>query len=248
MSQVSRPVQVLLGVTLLFAIVWFVALRPKSPAVTESAVVPQTTPAQTTPAAPGTEGLTRAIDKAQNAVTTADGDAERAAQSSADGSSSGAGDSSAAATGGAAAGAAASRGTASARSSAGKASARHTAHKAAVAAAHRKAAASSVDTVRSALRHHKAVAIAFVDPNTADARAVARELSHVSHFGGRAVTLSVPLARLSAYSFITNDVQVTVAPTVVIVDPRHSATTIVGYADRGEIEQRLADALGAKRR
>jgi hypothetical protein len=101
--------------------------------------------------------------------------------------------------------------------------------------------------VKAALLHHRAVAIAFVDPRTADARAVAVEIRHVSHFGGRAVTLAVPLADLSDYDFITKTIEVTVAPTVVIVDPRLRATTIVGFADRGEIEQRLADALAVKR-
>ena len=103
-----------------------------------------------------------------------------------------------------------------------------------------------VASVRAALRMDKAIAIAFVDNATADSRAVDRELLHVSRFGGRAFTLSVPLANLADYGFITNTVEVTVAPTVVIVDPQRRATTIVGAADRAEIEQRLADALKAK--
>jgi hypothetical protein len=105
-----------------------------------------------------------------------------------------------------------------------------------------------VASVRAALKLHKAIAIAFVDSATADSQAVERELLHVSRFGGRAFTIAAPLANLSDYGFITKSVEVTVAPTVVIVDPRHRASTIVGFADRGEIEQRLADALAAKRR
>jgi hypothetical protein len=105
---------------------------------------------------------------------------------------------------------------------------------------------SPVTSVRAALRMHKAIAIGFVDSATADSRAVDRELLHVSRFGGRAFTISVPLAHLADYAFITNSVEVTVAPTVVIIDPQRRATTIVGAADRVEIEQRLADALKAK--
>ena len=105
---------------------------------------------------------------------------------------------------------------------------------------------SPVASVRAALRMNKAIAVAFVDNATADSRAVDRELLQVSRFGGRAFTLSVPLANLSDFGFITNTVEVTVAPTVVIVDPQRRATTIVGAADRVEIEQRLADALKAK--
>jgi hypothetical protein len=238
MDQVSRPVQIVLAVTLLFAALWFVALRPKSSAGGESASAPtpaaQTTPAPSSGAAPGTEGLKGAVDKANGAVATANADAERAAQSSADGSA--AASSSAPAASGARPAAVANTARRAAAGSAGATS------------AHQAAGSPQVRAVKSALRHHKAVAIAFVDPNTADARAVAQEVQHVSHFGGRAVTLAVPLAKLSDYDFITNKVEVTVAPTVVIVDPRRRATTIVGFADRGEIEQRLADALAVKRR
>ncbi|HKG03595.1 MAG TPA: hypothetical protein VKB03_10455 [Conexibacter sp.] len=231
MNQVSRPVQVLLAVTVLLAALWFVALRPKSSAGGESPSAPapaaQPTPPSSGGSAPGTEGLKSAIDKAHGAVATANGDAARAEQSSADGS-------------------------APARVSAGApaASAAKGAnpHAARGAAAHHPPASSQVRAVKAALRHHKAVVIAFVDPHTADARAVAHEVRSVSHFDGRAVTLAVPLAKLSSYDFITNRVEITVAPTVVIVDPRRRATTIVGFTDRGEIEQRLADALTVKRR
>jgi len=225
MSQVSRPVQILLAVTLLFAALWFVALRPKpadggQPSAPASTPAAQTTPAPANGAAPGTAGLKRAIDKAHGAVRTANGDAQPAAPATP-------------ATGGA--------------SHSGPAAGRKAARPHRDAASEGMVGGGQVRAVKAALRHRKAVAIAFVDSQIADARAVASEMRHVSRFGGRAVVVSVPLADLSAYAFITNDVQVTVAPTVVIVDPRRRATTIVGYADRGEIEQRLADALAVRR-
>lgn len=242
MDQVSRPVQILLAVTLLFAALWFVALRPKSSAGGEAASAPapavQTTPAPAAGAAPGAAGLKGAIDQARGAVATANGDAARAQRSAADGTTAESPTAASRATpaGGAAPAAASPHGAARPRATSGAAPARHA------------AASRQVRAVKSALRHRKAVVIAFVDPNTADARAVAQEVRHVSRFGGRAVTLAVPLAKLSDYDFITNTVEVTVAPTVVIVDPRRRATTIVGFADRGEIEQRLADALASAKR
>jgi hypothetical protein len=217
MSQVSRPMQIALAAALLFLVVWMVALRPKSQNASEA---PAPTPAaqpSSSGAAPGTEGLTRAIDKAHEAVTTANGAAEQAAGNGAEAP---------AASGGA---------PAARRAHGGVHISRKPIH-----------THGPVASVRAALRMHKAIAIAFVDSATADSRAVDRELLHVSRFGGRAFTLSVPLADLSDYGFITSTVEVTVAPTVVIVDPRRRATTIVGAADRGEIEQRLADALKAK--
>jgi hypothetical protein len=212
MSQVSRPMQIALAATLLVLVVWFVALRPK-PTTTEEAAAPAPAPAQTSSgAAPGTDGLTGAIDQAREAAGTAGGDAEQ---------------------GGADAPVASTRSSDARAAAAGDvAVSRQPIH-----------THGPVASVRAALKLHKAIAIAFVDSATADSHAVERELLHASHFGGRAFTIAVPLADLSDYDFITNSVQVTVAPTVVIVDPLHRATAIVGAADRGEIEQRLADAL-----
>ena len=241
MSQVSRPMQIALAATLLVLVVWFVALRPKPALHDDSAATPPAaapaTPAPTGATAPGAAGLGRAVEKAHGAVTTANGDAARAEQTSADGAAP------ARATTGAAHPAASARTGAGAAAHVAKPATHHGA-----AAAHRRTAGAQVLAVKSALRHHRAIAIAFVDPRTADARAVAGEMRHVSHFGGRAMTLAVPLSKLSDYAFITKSVEVTVAPTVVIVDPRRRAATIVGFADRGEIEQRIADALAAKRR
>jgi hypothetical protein len=119
------------------------------------------------------------------------------------------------------------------------------AHRRAPAPAHHRAdpaLARHVAAVRAALRHHRAIAIAFVDPAAADSRALASELARVSRFGGRALTLSVPIGQLASFGAITREVHVTTAPTTVIVARGGSATTIVGFADRFEIQQRLADA------
>jgi hypothetical protein len=223
MSQVSRPVQVLLLVTVLFCIVWFVALRPKGASGGLG-----TTPAARQSDAPGAKGLARAVAKAHGAVTTADAAAQRSA-------------------GGAVAPSATAKAGAPAQRAV-HAHAKHVArHVARTHAVHlSRADVAKLALVRRALRQHKAIAIAFVDPAISDARAVAVEVAHVSHFGGRAVVLSAPIAQLSRYDVITHDVQVTVAPTTVIVARNGQATTIVGYADRGEIQQRLADALVVK--
>ncbi|HMJ04101.1 MAG TPA: hypothetical protein VK506_14260 [Conexibacter sp.] len=210
MDQVSRPMQIALVATALFAMVWFVALRPKP---SDGGGAPAPTPAaqsQDAPAAPGTDGLTGAVDQAERAVATANGDAAPAPA---------------------------------------PARAPQTAARAAGAGRAPRPASRAIEgggLVGAALRQRKAVAIAFVDPRTADARAVREEMEAVSRFGGRAVALAVPISQLSRYEFITREVEVTVAPTVVIVSPKRTATTIVGFADRGEIEQGLADALSAR--
>jgi hypothetical protein len=228
MDQVSRPVQVLLAITVVFALVWFVALRPKGTSDADTASAP-TPAAQDAPAAPGTEGLSNAVEQARGAASEANGDAQRAQQTAPE------------ATG--AAGAAGGTARAAPAPSTGDAQAKQPAPNGGADRPRAHKAAGPASAARAALRDHKALAIAFVDPFTADARAVEQELRHVSRFGGRAFLSSVPLADLVDYGFITRGVEVTVAPTVVIVAPNRTATTIVGFADRGEIEQRVADAL-----
>jgi hypothetical protein len=249
MSQVSRPMQIALAATVLLLAVWFVALRPKpsgdgGPAASAPAPAAQS---QSSPsgAAPGAAGLGRAIDKARGAVTTANGDAQRAQRTSADRSPA-----TPAVSDSTAAGEATPPRSGVASTSHHTAAPHHRTHH----RTHRLSAAEraairnngTVAAVRAALRAHKAVAIAFVDSATADSQAVAREMLRVSHFHGRALVTTVELANVSDYPFVTKQVEVTVAPTVVIVDRLHRATTIVGAADRGEIEQRLADALAVK--
>lgn len=239
MTQVSRPMQILLLVTVLFAAVWFVALRPKSPSSSGSAAPA----AQSAPDAPGVKGLTTAIDKAHGAVGTADADAQRAAGTSAD---------STPASGGASAPAASAPAHAPARPATHAATRTHPAvrthHRAAPRSHHASAVATRrVNAVTAALRHHKAVVIAFYDPNAADSRMVAGEIRHVDDVHGRALVLAVPISELSRYDAITRQVQITIAPTTVVIDRGGQATTIVGFTDRFEIQQRLADALAAKR-
>lgn len=207
--------QIALVATLLFAVVWFVALRPQ-PA--DGGGEPASAPAaaaQEAPAAPGADGLTGAVEQAEEAVEPVNGAEAPAAAADPQ-----------------AAKRPARRAAPGRRDGGARASTR---------------GGTGGGIVGAALRRGKAVAIAFVDPRTADARAVREELQHVSRFGGRAVALSVPIAQLSRYEFLTREVAVTVAPTVVIVSPRRTATTIVGFADRGEIEQGLADALATRR-
>jgi hypothetical protein len=45
---------------------------------------------------------------------------------------------------------------------------------------------------------------------------------------------------------ISNQVNITQSPTLVLVDPAAQATTIVGFADTFEIAQRVDDALAVK--
>jgi hypothetical protein len=103
-----------------------------------------------------------------------------------------------------------------------------------------------VNAVQSALRANKVLALLFFNPAAADDKAVKQELAAVPTHGAQVAKLAVPLAELAHYAFITSQVPVTGSPTLVLVDHARHATTIVGFADRFEIAQRVSDALAVK--
>jgi hypothetical protein len=96
MAQLSRPFQIVLAATVLFALVWFVALRPHSSETTSSGSAPVASTPASTPApvaaakakAPAVrthiEGLTRAATHAREAVAASQQAADKSAASTAE--------------------------------------------------------------------------------------------------------------------------------------------------------------------
>src|SRR3569623_184831 len=68
-DQVSRPMQIALVAVVLLAGMWFTVLKPKP--ADDSAPAPAPA-ASSAPVAPGTKGLTSAVDKAKAASATSD--------------------------------------------------------------------------------------------------------------------------------------------------------------------------------
>lgn len=108
------------------------------------------------------------------------------------------------------------------------------------------AAKHRLDVVTRALVAHRVLALLFYNPAAADDRAVKQELATVPVHGHKVVKLIVPLNELSRYTVVTNQVPVNEDPTLVLIDGHGQASTIVGFADRFEIAQRVADALAVK--
>jgi hypothetical protein len=105
------------------------------------------------------------------------------------------------------------------------------------------AAARRASAVARAIRANKTLALLFYNAAGADDRAVRQELAAVPARRGRVLRLAVPLNELARYAVVTNQVRVNGSPTLVVIDGAHHATTIVGFADRFEITQLVADAL-----
>lgn len=103
-----------------------------------------------------------------------------------------------------------------------------------------------LNVVTRALARDKVLALLFYNPAGADDRAVKRELAAVPGHHGRVVRLAVPISELSRYPVVTAQVPVIQSPTLVLIDARHEATTILGFADRFEIAVRVDDALAVR--
>lgn len=106
-----------------------------------------------------------------------------------------------------------------------------------------RATANPVTVMNHALQARKVVALLFYNPAATDDKAVKQELAAVPTHGGKVVKLAVPVTRLAQYSLVTNQVPIEVSPTLVLIDKARRASTIVGFSDRFEIAQRVADAL-----
>jgi hypothetical protein len=103
--------------------------------------------------------------------------------------------------------------------------------------------ANTPGAVARALARRNVVALLFYNPAATDDQAVKQELAAVSTDRGKVVKLAVPVGQLARYSLVTNQVPIQVSPTLVLIDKSRQASTIVGFADRFEIAQRVEDAL-----
>jgi hypothetical protein len=210
MEHVSRPLIGLLVAVVAFFALWIVALKPGGGSSTS---------------APSTPALLSAVQKAHQAVATAN------AASVAHGGTVATAPSSTVAPG------------TKAPPSAAATTAPSTAVKASPATTHVTSPANRFGVVSRALKANKVLALLFYNSLAADDRAVKAELASVPVHGGRVVKLAVPLSELGRYTVVTSQVPVGASPTLVLIDPDQQASTIVGFSDRFEIAQRVSAAL-----
>jgi hypothetical protein len=276
MSEVSRPLQVVLVLTAAFAGLWFVALRPKPGAGTAPATQPATHPAQPAPkksSLPG--GLGRAVDKAN--ATKRQGDAAAAASDSAGAAPETPTTSTPASSGSAPTPQTTVPATPAARigqSVAGSGGANAAANAGAVAvgmagaavvgsldlptpagaAAPRatpRAAAHGMPSVtpgmvRHALARGDVVVLLFWGANGADDRAVRAELSQVDPRGGRVHAWPVAVQGLSRFKNVLRGIDVLQSPTVVVLARGADPRVLAGYTDHAEIDQATLLALSRR--
>jgi hypothetical protein len=96
--------------------------------------------------------------------------------------------------------------------------------------------------VREAIRADKVLVMLFSNGKSYDDKAVEKELKKVNRWDGRVFVHSAPLSKISSYGRVARGVNVEQSPTVVVADSTLRAETLVGYVDRGTIDQAVVDA------
>ncbi|HEX3510585.1 MAG TPA: hypothetical protein VHT27_05730 [Solirubrobacteraceae bacterium] len=270
MAQISRPIQIALGVFLVVAAAWFIALRPKSNNETHASSTPSPSASSSQHiAAPGVQGLVKDVNKAKHAVAVSQNNAKQLQQSSEAASSS---------TGGTAAQAS----TAPAHTSTAPA---HTSTTTRVAVAPAvKSAKSSRGSIKAyagagrqpsrqvlvetALNEGKPAVIVLWNKHGSDDQAVKFQvevLEFVHHVIRKLPKKSGLVQRLRSthmylgpfaaffseaksvaeFGSITRGIQVFGTPTVIVVAKNHPAKVLTGLTDAFSLQQAIEEARSA---
>jgi hypothetical protein len=215
-DKISLPFRILLVVFCVFAVLWFVVLRPKPGADAE----PVTTPA------PGVTGLANDADKAKNAVAAAKAAAARseAAANAAGGSST----------------------TTKPSTTGAKPATPATpaAKPAKPGLADDAAPGDPSGPLLASVDAGKVVVVLFWNKNASDDRATRQGLRKVDLHHGKVVASAVPLADVGRYEAITRGAQVLESPTVLVIGAGGKARAITGYTQAKEIDQAVSDIGG----
>jgi hypothetical protein len=266
-TQISRPFQIALAAVALLGLVWVLALRGHAPGQHEStgaAPAPASTPgaeaqakaaAKPTPiyhgAAPGVEGLTRAIAKAHEAVGTSLHNAQELAQHSREAS----GEPAAGSSGAGAAHVTAAQAHANGVRSAAAARAREAAARAQRLArqhAAAKHAASNRPAAQVAVEHEvaqgKTVLLLFWNSKSSVDRVVRSETQAMVSSSKGNLTLHVAAPnQVGEFGSLTEVVHVYQTPTILIVNRRGVVSTLSGLTDTFALRQLVHEARRANR-
>jgi hypothetical protein len=217
-DKISLPFRILLVVFLVFAVVWFVVLRPK----------PVADVAPATPA-PGVTGLSTAADKAHGAVDAATAAAAR-------------NEAAASAVGGSSTTTKPSATTAKPAPSAAKPA--KPAKPAAPGLADDAAPNDPSRPLLASVDAGKVVVLLFWNKNASDDRATRQGLRAIDLHHGKVVASAVPVADVGRYDAITRGAQVLESPTVLVIGAGGKARAITGYTQAKEIDQAVTDMGG----
>jgi len=278
-THISRPIQIALAAAVLLIAVWFVALRnhssstessgsgssapasssPSQPSASQSASSSQGTPGGGTPAskgqiykgsAPGVEGLSRAIHRAQGAVAQSQQNAQQLQKKSAEASG---GTHAQGAQGQTQNSQAQSQSQTQQHQSRGQQTQQHRQTQQRQQAQPQSQAKSTngvpamQSVVEGNLAHGKLVAVLFWNPKGAVDQTVRRELSAASRdeHGKLAVHLAHS-SEVGSFGSFTHTVQVYSTPTILLINKQGKTSSLTGLTDAFSIQQWIKEVKKAK--
>jgi hypothetical protein len=242
-DKISLPFRIVLIVALVFAVLWFVMLRPKPAADSEPAVTP-----------PGVTGLANDVAKANKAVDASNAAAARnEAAANAVGGSSTTTTAKPSATAARPAATSATGKTAKPAKPVAPAAVAKPAKPVAPAAVAKPAKPGLADDAApgdpsrpllASVDAGKVAVVLFWNKNASDDRATRRALRAIDLHGGKVVASAVPIGDVGRYEAITRGVQVLESPTVLVIGAGGKARAITGYTQAKEIDQAVSDIGG----
>lgn len=227
MNQVSRPVQILLGVVLVFAVLWFTVLKPGEPAI-------EPVPAATT-AAPVDAGGTTAQSGPGKAVEAANNAAQAA--NAAAGAAGGATTPSGTTPGGAAAASGAtSGGTVTPTSPAGKESSGRSASQ--------RKADRVIESIGADLKAKRAVVVLVYQPGeSVDEVLENRVRKQIDRRNGKVRIYLIRASQVGRYDGLFRDLSLAQTPSTVVIAPDNSAKVLGGLVSTARIDRLTSAAL-----
>lgn len=252
MDKVSRPMQIALLATALFAVVWFVALKPKNDAAEPVAATPASTPVPTSrPVDAGgstaQSGYGKAVESANNAAAGASTQAEN--EANADGTQSetplpaaSSASTSSASTAPAATPASTTPGAATKSLKATK-TAKSTKASDERSTAQRRAD-HVVEKVAKDLAARRAVVVLVWSPQGTEDKILKARVSHeIDRRHGRVRVYYVPVSQVGLYEGLIGSLNLGQTPSTVVIAPDHEAQVLGGLQSTARIDRLTSAAL-----
>lgn len=238
MNQVSRPMQILLGAVLVFAVLWFVALKPKTAVeepIAAAPVTPATTPRSAAGGAEAQTGLGKAVESANNVAAqsnsaTAKAEAQTGEQTPAPNTSTPA-TKAPAVNGSAAKGSAATK-AAKADGDGGASSAQQ-----------KKANRTITAIKRDLAARRAAVVLVYQAKGKEDKILLKRVKNDINRRGGKVRTYYVHVSQVGYYDGLLSGLNLGQTPSTIVIAPDNQAKVLGGLTSTERIDRLTSSAI-----
>lgn len=241
MTQVSRPIQIMLALALVFVALWFTVLRPKEPVAEPVAATPAV-PAETTPAADAggaaaQTDLGKVVETAKNGAAAADAaTAKSQAQT-------GETDPSATTSGAADAAAPTTGKPATAPAPTTPAAAKAAKGKPATSKAQASADA-AIRKIKRDLKARRAVVVLVWSPSNKEDRVLkTRVTKQISRRGGRVTVHLINVRDVGRYDGLLSGLAIAQTPSTIVIAPSNEAKVLGGLVSTERIDRLTSSAV-----